>query len=72
MSLIGKEIGEFKVQSFPNNGFKEVTKEDVLGKWEYFSSIRGLYLVLPTEPEIMTDKYEDFKKIGADLQCLLR
>ena len=41
MSLIGKEIGEFKVQSFVNNEFKEVTKEDVLGKWAVF------YLCVP-------------------------
>ena len=33
MSLIGKEINEFKVQSFVNGEFKEVSKEDVLGKW---------------------------------------
>ena len=32
MSLIGKEINEFKVQSFVNGEFKEVSKEDVLGK----------------------------------------
>ena len=36
MSLIGKEIGEFKVQSFVNNEFKEVTKEDVLEKRNVF------------------------------------
>lgn len=35
MSLIGKEINEFKVQSFVNGEFK-VSKEDVLGKWSVF------------------------------------
>ena len=32
MSLIGKEINEFKVQAYQNGEFKEVTKEDLLGK----------------------------------------
>ena len=33
MSLINKEIGEFCVQAYHNNVFKEVKKEDVLGGW---------------------------------------
>ena len=33
MSLINKEIGEFCVQAYHNNAFKEVKKEDVLGGW---------------------------------------
>lgn len=36
MSLINREIVDFKVQSFVNNEFKEVTKKDVLGKWSVF------------------------------------
>ena len=30
MSLINKEIGEFCVQAYHNEAFKEVKKEDVL------------------------------------------
>ena len=30
MSLIGKEIKEFKAQAYQNGEFKEVTKEDLL------------------------------------------
>ena len=33
MSLIGQEVTDFKVQSYQGNEFKEVTKEDILGKW---------------------------------------
>ncbi len=63
-----KEIGEFKVQSFVNNEFKEVTKEDVLGKWAVFFLLScGLYLCVPTELEDLADKYEDFKKIGCEI-----
>ena len=36
MSLINREIVDFKVQAFVNNEFKEVTKKDVLGKWSVF------------------------------------
>ena len=68
MSLIGKEIGEFKVQSFVNNEFKEVTKEDVLGKWAvFFFYPADFTFVCPTELEDLADKYEDFKKIGCEI-----
>ena len=36
MSLIGKEIGDFRVEAYQNNNFKTVSKEDVLGKWSVF------------------------------------
>ena len=36
MSQIGKEIVDFKVQSYQNNEFKTVEKSDVLGKWSVF------------------------------------
>ena len=29
MSLINKEVNEFKVQAYVNNGFKEVSKADI-------------------------------------------
>ena len=36
MSFIGKDVVDFKVQCYQENGFKEVTKEDILGKWSVF------------------------------------
>ena len=36
MSLINKEVNEFKVQAYVDNGFKEVSKSDILGKWSVF------------------------------------
>jgi len=33
MSLIGTKLGEFKVQAYHNSEFKEVTHEDLKGKW---------------------------------------
>ena len=36
MSLINKEIVDFKVQAFVDGEFHEITKADVLGKWSVF------------------------------------
>ena len=36
MSLIGKGVVDFKVQSYQGGEFKEVTKEDIMGKWAVF------------------------------------
>ncbi|MDE6909664.1 MAG: peroxiredoxin [Lachnospiraceae bacterium] len=68
MSLINKEIVDFKVQSFVNNEFKEVTKKDVLGKWSvFFFYPADFTFICPTELEDLANKYEDFKKIGCEI-----
>lgn len=68
MSLIGKEISEFKVQSFVNGEFKEVSKEDVLGKWSvFFFYPADFTFVCPTELEDLADKYEEFKNINCEI-----
>ena len=36
MSLINKEVNDFKVQAYVGKDFKEVTKKDILGKWSVF------------------------------------
>ena len=68
MSLIGKEINEFKVQSFVNGEFKEVSKEDVLGKWSvFFCYPADFTFVCPTELEDLANKYEEFKNIDCEI-----
>ena len=68
MSLIGKEINEFKVQSFVNGEFKEVSKEDVLGKWSvFFFYPADFTFVCPTELEDLANKYEEFKNIDCEI-----
>ena len=50
MSLINREIVDFKVQAYVNNDFKEVTKQDVLGKWSvFFFYPADFTFVCPTE-----------------------
>ncbi|ASW43742.1 MULTISPECIES: alkyl hydroperoxide reductase subunit C [Eubacteriales] len=68
MSLIGKKIEDFKVQAYHNGSFKEVTKEDVLGKWSiFFFYPADFTFVCPTELGDLADHYEEFQKIGAEI-----
>jgi len=62
MSLIGKEINDFKVKAFANENFIDVSREDILGKWGiFFFYPADFTFVCPTELEDMADKYEEFK-----------
>lgn len=68
MSLIGKQVNDFKVNAFANGEFKEVSKEDIAGKWSvFFFYPADFTFVCPTELEDLADKYEDFKAIGCDI-----
>ena len=68
MSLIGQEVTDFKVQYYQGNEFKEVTKEDILGKWSvFFFYPADFTFVCPTELEDLANKYEDFKKVGCEI-----
>lgn len=68
MSLIGRKIEEFKVQAYHNGNFKEVSKEDVLGKWSiFFFYPADFTFVCPTELGDLADHYEEFKKIGSEI-----
>ncbi|MCR1951677.1 MULTISPECIES: alkyl hydroperoxide reductase subunit C [unclassified Clostridium] len=68
MSLIGKKIEDFKVQAYHNGNFKEVSKEDVLGKWSiFFFYPADFTFVCPTELGDLADHYEKFREIGAEI-----
>lgn len=68
MSLINKEVSEFKVQAYVGNDFKEVTKQDILGKWSvFFFYPADFTFVCPTELEDLANKYEEFKKIDCEI-----
>lgn len=68
MSLIGKEVGEFKTWAFVNQDFKEVSKEDIMGKWSvFFFYPADFTFVCPTELEDLANMYEAFKKIGCEI-----
>ena len=68
MSLINKEVNDFKVQAYVGKDFKEVTKKDILGKWSvFFFYPADFTFVCPTELEDLANKYEEFKKIGCGI-----
>ena len=68
MSMINKEIADFKAHSFHENDFKSVSKEDILGKWSvFFFYPADFTFVCPTELEDLADKYEDFKNVGCEI-----
>ena len=68
MSMINKEVNEFKVQAYVDGGFKEVSKADILGKWSvFFFYPADFTFVCPTELEDLANKYEDFKRVGCEI-----
>lgn len=68
MSLINKEVNDFKVQAYVGKDFKEVTKKDILGKWSvFFFYPADFTFVCPNELEDLANKYEEFKKIGCEI-----
>lgn len=68
MSMINKEVSDFKVQAYVNNSFQTVTKEDVLGKWSvFFFYPADFTFVCPTELEDLANKYEEFKSVRCEI-----
>ena len=68
MSMINKEVNEFKVQAYVDNGFKEVSKADILGKWSvFFFYPADFTFVCPTELEDLQNLYEKFKNVGCEV-----
>ena len=71
MSQIGKEIVDFKVQSFHNGEFKAVEKSDVLGKWSvFFFYPADFTFVCPTELEDLANKYDEFQAAGCEVYAV--
>lgn len=68
MALIGKEISDFKVNAFVDGEFKEVSKEDLLGRWSVFVFYPADFtFVCPTELSDLADHHDEFTKIDADI-----
>ena len=71
MSMINKEISDFKVQAFYGNDFKTVSKDDILGKWSvFFFYPADFTFICPTYLEDLADKYEEFKNIGCEIYAV--
>ncbi len=68
MSQIGKEVVDFKVESFHDGAFKTISKRDILGKWSiFFFYPADFTFVCPTELEDLANKYDEIKTSGAEV-----
>ena len=68
MSMINKEISDFRTYAYHENEFRFVSKEDILGKWSvFFFYPADFTFVCPTELEDLADKYEQFRAIGCEV-----
>ena len=68
MSMINKEVSDFKVQAYHKGEFKTVTKADILGKWSvFFFYPADFTFVCPTELEDLAEHYDEFKKLGVEV-----
>ncbi len=71
MSLINKEVVDFKVKAFSNNEFVDVSKKDIEGKWSvFFFYPADFTFVCPTELEDLANKYDEFKKVGCEIYAV--
>src|SRR5512133_985731 len=68
MPVINSQIPEFKVQSYQNGAFKEVSNKDLTGKWSVFVFYPADFtFVCPTELGDLADNYAEFKKLGVEI-----
>ena len=59
MSMINREIPDFRVNALMDGKFQTVTKEDILGKWSvFFFYPADFTFICPTELEDLADNYE--------------
>ena len=68
MSLIHREVPEFTLWAYADNNFKQVSKQDILGKWTvFFFYPADFTFVCPTELEDLGELYESFQKAGCQI-----
>lgn len=68
MSLINKEIADFKANAYHENQFKSVSKADLMGKWSvFFFYPADFTFVCPTELEDLAEHYDAFREIGCEV-----
>jgi alkyl hydroperoxide reductase subunit AhpC len=65
---VGQKAPDFQGQAvMPNGEFKEVKLSDYKGKWVVlFFYPLDFTFVCPTEIKAFNEKYEEFKKMGAE------
>lgn len=67
-TIINTSVQDFKVQAYHNEEFKEVSQDDLKGKWSiFFFYPADFTFVCPTELGDMADKYAEFQKMGVEV-----
>jgi len=67
-TLLNTQVPDFKVQAYQNEAFREVTQDDLKGKWAIlFFYPADFTFVCPTELKDMADKYDEFQKMGVEV-----
>ncbi|WP_040534447.1 peroxiredoxin [Schleiferilactobacillus shenzhenensis] len=68
MSLIGQTLPDFTVKAYQNEGFHDVSRSDMLGKWAVLMFYPADYsFVCPTELGDMQKHYQDFVSHDAEV-----
>lgn len=68
MSLIGKEIVEFKAQAYHKGEFVEISHENFKGKWNVLCFYPADFsFVCPTELEDLQENYGKLQELGVEV-----
>lgn len=68
MSLIGKEVQEFKANAYHNGEFIEVSEQNFKGKWSIVCFYPADFtFVCPTELEDLQNEYATLKDLGVEV-----
>lgn len=71
MTLINTQVQDFKAQAFQNGEFKEITQEDLAGKWNiFFFYPADFTFVCPTELEDLQDSYAELQELGVEVYSI--
>ena len=65
---IDQKIPDLEMQAFHNEEIKSIKLSDYRGKWLILIFYHADFtFVCPTELEEIADRYEEFKKLGAEI-----
>ena len=68
MSMINKEVSDFRADAFHDGAFQVISRDDILGKWSlFFFYPADFTFVCPTELEDLANHYEDFRQEGCEV-----
>ena len=68
MIKIGQKIPDFELEAFHNEKTKKIKLSDYKGKWLVLIFYPADFtFICPTELEEAADRYEEFKKLGAEI-----